>query len=419
MRISIITIGSLGDVQPYVALGAGLARAGYEVTFVADASFAPLVAERGLDRRIGFAPLRADFLRLLETPEGRAALVGGGNKLALMRKVMPVFRRILDDAWAAARGSDAVVYNPKALAGYHVAERLGVPGFLAHPVPAFTPTRELPNPLLPAGLGLGGALNRLTYTAVNRLITAPYRGLINAWRRDALGLPARPFLADDLVQNGRPVPRIYGVSRQVVPQPADWGDSSELTGYWFLDSSPDWMPPTDLADFLAAGPPPVYVGFGSMASQDAAAVARTVVSALERAGQRGVLATGTGGLAPGDLPPTVFPIRSAPHDWLFPRMAAVVHHGGAGTTAAGIRAGMPSVICPFFGDQPFWGARVASLGVGPAPIPQKRLTVERLAAAIGTAVGDPAIRERAADLGARVRAEDGVGRAVEAIRRRL
>jgi UDP:flavonoid glycosyltransferase YjiC (YdhE family) len=166
-------------------------------------------------------------------------------------------------------------------------------------------------------------------------------------------------------------------------------------------------------DFLQSGPPPVYIGFGSMAGRDPERRAEIALEALKRSGQRGVLLTGWGGLQPRDLPDDVYAVDSVPHDWLFPQMAAVVHHGGAGTTAAGLRAGTPTVIVPFFGDQPFWGRRVAELGVGPAPIPQKQLSVERLAAAIRTAAGDPAMRARAQELGRRIRQEDGVARAVE------
>ena len=173
--------------------------------------------------------------------------------------------------------------------------------------------------------------------------------------------------------------------------------------------------PSKLREFLRAGPPPVYVGFGSIAGRNPAQTTQTVVGALERAGQRGVLSSGWGGLEAARLPGTVFKLDAAPHDLLFPHMAAVVHHGGAGTTAAGLRAGKPTVVCPFFGDQPFWGARVAALGVGPAPIPQRRLTAENLAAAIRRAVTDTEMQGRAYELGVKLRAEDGVGRAVQFI----
>jgi sterol 3beta-glucosyltransferase len=177
----------------------------------------------------------------------------------------------------------------------------------------------------------------------------------------------------------------------------------------------DWTPPPALAAFLDAGPPPVYVGFGSMAGIDPAATTRIVLDAVARAGVRAVLASGWGGIAADAAPPSVFLLDDAPHDALFPRMAAVVHHGGAGTTAAGLRAGVPGVLCPFGVDQPFWGARVQALGAGPAPIPQRKLDAVRLADAIRVAVDDPTMRGVAQRIGAAIHAEDGVGAAIECI----
>jgi sterol 3beta-glucosyltransferase len=188
-----------------------------------------------------------------------------------------------------------------------------------------------------------------------------------------------------------------------------------VTGCWFLDREAEWQPPRELVDFLKAGPAPVYVGFGSMYSSNPQEVTEMVLHALARVKQRGILQTGWGGLSNADLPDDVFAVDSIPHDWLFPQMASVVHHGGSGTTAAGLRAGMPTVIIPFFADQPFWGARVFELGAGPAPIPKKRLTLERLADAICAATSDEVIRGRASALGERIRAEDGVTQAVEVL----
>lgn len=414
-RILILTVGSRGDVQPYVALGRGLQAAGHQVTVATATDFGPFVTRQGLS----YARLRADFMALLETDEGRAAL-SGGNKLGLMKKVMPMLRDILDDAWEAARDAEALVYHPKPLAGFHLAERLGVPAFVAMPAPILTPTSEFPNPILPQNLRLGGWFNRLSYAALTPLMTMPYRGLTNTWRKDKLGLPPRPALASEMVRGGRPMPVLYAFSPSVVPVPADWDPAVVATGYWFLDEGgPNWQPPAALQRFLEAGPPPVYVGFGSMVGRDPRASAELAVAALRQAGLRGVLASGAGGLKAGEVPEGIFLLDSAPHDWLFPRVAAVVHHGGAGTTAAGLRAGRPTVVCPFFGDQAFWGGRVAALGVGPQPMPQKALTAEKLAQALKTATTDAAMRASAAALGQQISAEEGVARAIEVIERQL
>ena len=210
MHVLILTIGTRGDVQPYVALGLGLRAAGYAVTVVTSPSFAGFVAERGL----GFAPLQIDYLALLDTVEARSAV--GGSWRNVRQMLAP---------------------------GYHIAEKLGIPGFLALPVPAYSPTATFPSPLLPLGRSLDGPLNRLTYTLLPRLATLPFAGLVNTWRREALGLPPRRALASDLTRAGRPVPRLYPVSPAVVPPPPDWDASSVLTGFWFLDRPAAWQPP--------------------------------------------------------------------------------------------------------------------------------------------------------------------------------
>jgi sterol 3beta-glucosyltransferase len=198
----------------------------------------------------------------------------------------------------------------------------------------------------------------------------------------------------------------------VVPVPSDWDTNSIVTGYWFLDAPSAWQPTPELTAFMEHGPAPIYVGFGSMAFNDAARQTAIVLEALRLIDQRAVIATGWGGLKSVDVPPAVFVIDAVPHDWLFPQVSAVVHHGGAGTTGAGLRAGKPTAICPFVGDQSFWGWRVAALGAGPQPISQWRLTAARLAEAIRSAVNDEHIRQRAASLGTTIRSEDGVGRAL-------
>ena len=198
----------------------------------------------------------------------------------------------------------------------------------------------------------------------------------------------------------------------MIPHPPDWADNINVTGYWFLEPDENWIPPQPLVDFLQAGPAPVYIGFGSMSHSKPEETTRFVLDALAATQQRGILLAGWGGMHTEDLPDTVFTVDAVPFSWFFPRMSAVVHHGGAGTTAAGLRAGMPSIVIPFFGDQPFWGRRVAQLGVGPSPIPLRKLNVDLLSQAIETALGDTAMRQRAAELGATIQAEDGIGNAI-------
>lgn len=413
MNITILTAGTRGDVQPYIALALGLQRAGYAVTVASGTNFAAFVQQYGLE----YAPLRADYYELIDSPEGKDLL--SGNPLRMLRNmravVFPLMRRMLDDSWAAAHGAEAIIFHPKVLSGVHLAEKLRIPCFAAVAVPVVVPTRAFPMPGITTR-NLGGPLNRATYAATG-MLSGMFRGMVNTWRREVLSLPPRK--EGEYRQNGQPIPVLHCYSPHLVPIPADWGPHVTATGFWFLERQNAWQPSADLAAFLAAGPPPVYVGFGSMAGNNPERLSRVVIAALQQAGQRGVIATGWGGMAARDLPETICALEGAPHDWLFPRMAAVVHHGGAGTTAAGLRAGKPTVICPFIADQPFWGKIVFERGVGPQSLPQKKLTVEKLAAAIRTATTDAALRQRAEALGAQLRAEDGVGNAVRWIGQRL
>jgi len=240
-----------------------------------------------------------------------------------------------------------------------------------------------------------------------------FRSADSQARRRILGIPPASFWGPFESFNSGGATLLYGFSRHVIPVPADWGQSMHVTGFWPLESPTGWEPPAGLREFLQAGPPPVYIGFGSMVNRRPEEATEMVLQALAESGQRGIISAGWGGLNTERLPKSVFPVGSIPHEWLFPRMAAIVHHGGAGTTAAGLRAGVPAVVTPFFGDQPFWGARIRSLGVGPSPIPRTRLNAVNLARAISAAVTEKGMAERAARLGDKIRSEDGIARAVE------
>lgn len=412
MKILINTVGSRGDIQPFLALGKGLQAAGHQVALCTAQSFQPWVEEHGL----AYAHMDDGFYELMQAQTGRAATESKGAAFKLVGRVKPIMQRAMADMWAAAQTlqPDALIFHPKALGSFDIAEKLRIPLLMALPLPLYTPTAAYPAPALPA-LPLGAWYNRASYRLLNAA-TAAYAGPVNEFRTRTLGLAPRPrFAGLDRDSRGAPVPVLYGYSRHVLPAPADYPPHVHVTGTWFLDRAPGWQPDPALVDFLAAGPPPVYVGFGSMGGSRAAVRAQVVLEALRQAGRRGVLASGWGGLSIGDLPPSVFLLESAPHDWLFPQMAAVVHHGGAGTVAAGLRAGKPTVVVPFLADQPFWGRVLQERGVSPAPIPQSKLTAANLAAAITEAVSDPQMRARAAALGEQIRAEDGVGNAVRVI----
>lgn len=410
MRVLVTAFGTRGDVQPYVALGGALRARGHEVTLAVPEGFRELVEGVG----VGLRPAGSRMLAMLQ--EVMPELSGARDALRTLGVMREAMREHLDEQWAAARETDPdlVVHHPKCLAGASLAEALGVPGVLSLPLPLYTPTRAFPIPFL-GGASLPGWANRASY-AFTRLATVLYGGMINDLRRE-MGLGKVGRLADPLRDpDGSAVPVLYPYSRHVVPIPADYPPSAHVTGYWFLERDPTWRPDPRLVDFLTAGAPPVYVGFGSMGFGKGAEQRRdAVLRALEVNRVRGIVATGWGGLTAGESPSEdVLVVDAVPHDWLFERVTAVVHHGGAGSTAAGLRAGKPTLICPFLGDQPFWGARVRAAGAGPAPLPARRLT-DGLTARIGDLVGDPGYRRRAARLGERIRGEDGLGRGVEVV----
>ncbi len=415
MRIAILALGSRGDVQPFIALGKGLKDAGHSVRLVTHPNFEALVNSH----RLEFWPVKGNVQEVVESQEMRALLEKGNFLAITLRTAKEAQRATIQWAQAglaACQGMDLLLAGIGGLyIGLSLAEKTRVPFLQAYLVP-FTPTKAFPGPLLPPSLPkLGGFFNRLSHHLTRQMMWQGFRTADSLARKQVLGLPAAPFWGPYHSERTRGLPVLYGFSPAVIPAPTDWGDEIHVTGFWFLDSAKDWTPPADLIDFLAAGPPPVYIGFGSMSTLKPEQTAELVIQAMERTNQRALLFSGWGGLQKTDLPASIRLINSVPHAWLFPRLAAVVHHGGVGTTAAGLRAGVPSIVIPFFGDQPFWGQRIADLGVGPAPIPRKELTVERLAQAVQTAITDAAMRQRAADLGSRIQAEDGVARAVAVI----
>lgn len=422
MKILIVTVGTRGDVQPYVALGKGLAAAGHEVVLCTSQTFEPFIRKHGL----GYALMNDGLLEFMRTDLGKAAMENATNfwesvktALKILPTVAPIQRRHLRERWQAidAIRPDLVVFHPKAGGTPDMAAHVKARCMLGFYLPIFVPTGEFPATGIP-DFGLGRWYNRLSYRLISKAMWRAAAKFINEWRAQQGMRPRREgkFLQ---TPDGQVIPAMHAYSEAVIPMPNDWPATATVTGYWFLDESDGWEPPAQLERFLAGGEPPVYVGFGSIFGRDPLRLTRMVLEAVQQAGVRAILAGGWGGLEPTrfELPDTVHAIETAPHDWLFPRVSAVVHHGGCGTTAAGLRAGRPTVICPFFGDQPFWGTRVHALGVGPKAIPQKRLTVQKLASAIRQAVTDPSLREAAAELGRRIRAEDGVGNAVAFIER--
>lgn len=415
MRIAIIAMGSQGDVQPYIALGKGLKEAGYSVRLATHENFEHQVSSHGLE----FYPVQGNVQSVIETKEMRE-LVEKGNILAINSYTAKLAQNAAihwaNDGLVACEGVDLLIAGVGGLnVAIALAEKLDLPLVQAYVFP-FTPTKEFPSVLFPKSVSiLSGIFNRLSHHLTRQIMWQGFRTADSLMRQKVLGLRAAPFWGPYNAECLHRYPILYGFSPSVIPKPSDW-HNTHVTGYWFLEPAPDWNPPNDLMEFLENGSIPLYIGFGSMGNRNPEETAELILSALALTQQRAIMLSGWGGLRKQNLPSTVFLADSIPHSWLFPRVAAVIHHGGAGTTAAGLRAGVPSIIIPFFGDQGFWGRRAAQLGVGPEPIPRKQLTVERLAEAIQKALSDRTMRERAASLGAKIQAENGIASAVAIIK---
>jgi sterol 3beta-glucosyltransferase len=417
-RFLLLTLGSRGDVEPFIALGSTLLKAGQEVILCTSERFRSMATAHGLT----FAPMTDGFIDMIESRDGRASLEGSASPVQRLRTLQrlaaraePLQVQVLRDGWAAAEQHrpDRIVHHVKITGAADIAHAFGVPHALALLTPMVAPTSAWASPVFPAWLQapMWRGLRRPGYGLVNLLATRLGSGPVHRWRGER-GLGRRPQSIDLRHDaQGRAVPLLHAHSEHLLPRPADWPAQARASGFWRLPTATGWEPTPELAAFLQSGPPPVYVGFGSMVGRDPEALALRVVEALDRAGARGLLARGWGGLTASALPPEVMLLDEAPHDALFPHMAAVVHHGGAGTTAAGLYAGRPTVVCPFFGDQPFWGRLVHQRGLGPEPLPIRQLTPAALATRIREAVDSPPVRAAAEDMGRKLRAEDGLGRA--------
>jgi sterol 3beta-glucosyltransferase len=413
--VVIFTIGTQGDVRPCIALGQGLCRAGHPVRIATSANFADLVRLAGLE----FCPLTADFQAMLEADR---TIADQGMNLRAMARIF----RDRYAAWAVnwVREGLAASENAALLIGVSnatllakaLSEALGIPFAVARLQP-LTPSRQLaPVVLSGSGRNLPGLLSLGAHHLLFQLVWSVMRPAINDIVRPQLGLRryprTGPYLFSSALHGAK---TLNGFSEHVLPRPADWPKNSQITGYWFFNEA-RWMATQALRDFLEAGPKPVYIGFGSMVTSDAAAFTQIVLDAIRKSGHRAVLATGWGCLDEGvSQDDQIFLLRHAPHEHLFPMMSAAVHHGGAGTTAAAVRAGIPSVIVPFYGDQPFWARCLARQGVAPRAVERKTLTADTLASAIAQSQ-QPAMIRNAAALGRTVRAEDGVGEALRWLR---
>jgi sterol 3beta-glucosyltransferase len=408
MRIVIIATGSWGDVRPNTVLGQALQKAGYEVVLVAAEPFRTWVEGRG----VNFAGLSFDIQAMLDAQTNSSNLFQTING---MRKVMQATIQMGKEIAEVIHAGDVVLLSEGLLPLVNGAIEKQNARFIHANMQPWVPTVEFSGmlPVLPSWMPIKQATyNRWSAGFVRRSQWWAMGGSGNQVRTKYLGLPKQTWAKHRAMLDS--TPSLLLVSPHVLPRPADWQPHHRVTGYIFDDES-GWEAPQELRDFLAAGDKPVYIGFGSMRERNPEETTRLFLDAVKQAGKRAVLLSGWAGIGASDLPKDVFLLKYAPHDWLFPRMATVVHHGGAGTTAAALRAGVPSIVVPIMSDQPFWGRCVHELGAGSSPIPRSKLTVDNLAAAITETTTNRAIQQKAAELGVKITAEDGVSAAVNTI----
>jgi sterol 3beta-glucosyltransferase len=398
MKFSVVTYGTEGDARPLAALCRALMDAGHEAQLLADA--ATLSAATALG--VPVMALAGDMRGAL------SSAVAKGGRFTSTANTLARIANVNTEAWlrqivTASAGCDAIIAaGLAAFAGFSAAEYLGVKTIGAGMIP-ITPTAAFPSPFLPPGL-TPRWLNRASHSFVNGMLWRAFRQATNAARSSVCQLPARTRLWTDHSM-------LYGISPSLLPKPKDWPANAHLCGQW-MSSSQEWSPPQALIDFLAAGDPPIYVGFGSMAGFDHAQFLKEMVSAV--AGRRALFYPGWSGVDTNTLPGNFFVIEETPHDWLFPRTSIVVHHGGSGTTHSAARAGIPSVVVPFAGDQFFWAERLRQAGVAADAVSAKHLSSARLARGLAHADTED-VRAHAHALGEKMAAERGLQRAVASI----
>ncbi|KAK7520486.1 uncharacterized protein IWZ02DRAFT_265520 [Phyllosticta citriasiana] len=443
MNVVIHVVGSRGDVQPFVALGKVLKDVyNHRVRLATHPVFKGFVEENGLEFfSIGGDPaeLMAFMVKNPGLMPGMETLKNGDvgkRRKGIAEIIEGCWRSCIEvgdgfgvdavdatEAWVNSGGNDtgvssasgkpfvadAIIANPPSFAHVHCAEKLGIPLHMMFTMP-WSPTQAFPHPLanIQRSNAETGVANYMSYGLVDILTWQGLGDIINKFRTRTLNLEyLSTFSAMGLLARLR-VPYTYCWSPALIPKPKDWGHHISVAGFFFLSLASNYIPAPDLAAFLEAGPPPVYIGFGSIVVDDPNAMTAMIFEAIKKLGVRALVSKGWGGLGADELgiPEGVFMLGNVPHDWLFKHVSCVVHHGGAGTTAAGIACGKPTVVVPFFGDQPFWGAMVAKAGAGPMPTPYKHLTADKLAESIQEAL-KPSSRERAEELAAKISRERG------------
>jgi sterol 3beta-glucosyltransferase len=404
MKFIVVTYGTEGDARPLAALCRALMDAGHETLLLGDRSTLGSATALGVPAK----PLAGDIRGALHATGALTDLVRRGSRFTDTARALAHIANENADEWmqevvAAGKGSDAIIVSGlAAFVGLSAAECLGIRAIGAGMIP-ITPTRGFPSLFLRPGM-VPRWLNRSSHSFVNEALWRAFRKATNTARARVCRLPPRGS-----VWKNHPI--LYGVSRSLLPKPADWPADSYICGQW-IPPAPHWSAPPALSEFLAAGEAPVYIGFGSMVGFDTQGLLGEVISAV--AGRRALFYPGWSEVKASALPPNFFLLGETPHSWLFPRTSFVIHHGGSGTTHSAARAGVPSVVVPFAADQFFWADRLRQLGVASAPVTAGKARASALARSIAFAKS-PSARSSAAALGTRMAAEDGLRDGVTAI----
>ena len=412
MRILLIGYGSRGDVQPLIALGKGLKQAGYDITIAAGSNFREMVTHAGF----AYESFRTDIHAMMNSESGIAWVENnGGNSLKEaqnMKRMMNEFGQTIgEDLWSIAEQADVLVSGlPTFMLTHGIAKKLNKKHITIMLAP-LNPTADYRATMVPFLPHRTVFLNRYAGLIGQYFTYWIFQETSNAYLH-SIGSEPVSFSDYRRAYNAE-VPIIYGISPSVMPQPDDWGNNTFVTGYWFIDESNDWEPPESLNTFLQDGDPPICFGFGSMANRDPQATGQIIVEAIQTTGKRGIILSGWGGLNADHLPEDILMLDYAPHDWLFPRMAALIHHGGAGTTAAALRAGVPNTVVAHMADQPYWGRRVHELGVGAPYITRHQLNKRNLVKTIRAMIGEKTMQQKAKALGNSIHQEDGVQEAAK------
>ncbi|EFA81475.1 sterol glucosyltransferase [Heterostelium album PN500] len=414
LKVTILTIGSRGDIQPFLALAIALKNFGHSVTLASHELYRNMIEN---DFGLKFAPLSGDPKELMDL-----CVRNGIFTPKFIREALSKFRQFIDDllqsCWLAAQGAEALIATPGCFAGPHIAEALQIPFFHSFTMP-FTRTRMYPNPFAPfASTQMGGVFNLATHIMMEKILWQPVSGQINAWRSETLKLPV--WSSSVSINETYRLPYLYCFSKHLVPKPPDWGDEICLTGHWFLPETNDHPAPDSLIEFLNKGSPPIYIGFGSIVIEDPNSLSELIVEAMKLTKRRAIISQGWGGLKlSGEANPDIY-LQEQPisHSWLFERVSMVIHHGGAGTTSQGILSGKPTIIVPFFGDQFFWGERVKELGIGKT-LSSKTLSAKSLSSAILSLIDDPDVDTKVKLMSKKFQDENGVKNALDNFHRYL